>query len=93
MIEEVKVVFMIRVGGELPQRWRRQVLLKRLYVPTKCQTSRPRSKLPSRIVCSIVDVQVVLVCLHLLFYSLLLFSCLRFFFSLHICAYILPLFE
>jgi hypothetical protein len=36
MVEEVKTGFPIRVGGELPQRWRRQVLLKRPYVPTKC---------------------------------------------------------
>jgi len=33
----------------LSQRLRRQVLLKHLYVFTKCQTSRPRRKLPSRI--------------------------------------------
>jgi hypothetical protein len=28
MVEEVKTGFMIRVGGELPQQWRRQVFLK-----------------------------------------------------------------
>ena len=105
---------MIRVGGELSQRLRRQVLLKHLYVFTKCQTSRPRRKLPSRInyvcpfsmfkcplcpciYCSVPCVPAFtalsLVCLHLLLCFLVLFLSLCFFFSLHICAYILALSE
>jgi len=127
----------------LSQRLRRQVLLKHLYVFTKCQTSRPRRKLPSRInyVCpfsmfkcplcpciycsvpcvpaftalSLVCLHLLLcplcpciycsvpcvpaftalslVCLHLLLCFLVLFLSLCFFFSLHICAYILALSE